>query len=243
MLVSTPGYVTSRGATGVDAESLPPVSWTVKGGARSGMPVGSVIPATTSTAPAAASARASSASLDGRPASALTNAASSGPLRASNRSGESASASGIRMSRAIAAGRSRRIASTSFAISVRGHGHWPIAARLFWSISTTVAGIDRGILGAALWYASNHADLSGDVTDGSSAIKGRERDQDGDADEADASGAASVRCGRRRDLHNSISIPSYAAVMASGSPVRVISSSRRVSASTASIAWSLLAGS
>ena len=50
--------------------SLRAASRTVNGGARSGMPVGSGVPATTSTAPAAASARASTASFDGRPASA-----------------------------------------------------------------------------------------------------------------------------------------------------------------------------
>ena len=70
-----------------------------------------------------------------------------------------------------------------------------------------------------------------------------ECDKDGDADEADASGPARVRSGRRLRAHNSISMPSYAALTLRGVPDRVISSRRRVSASTASIAWSLCAGS
>jgi hypothetical protein len=47
--------------------------------------------------------------------------------------------------------------ATSSAITLRGHGHWPIAFRLFWSISTTTAGADLAYAGANAWQASNHA--------------------------------------------------------------------------------------
>ena len=106
----------------------PRASCTVNGGARSAMPVGSGR-ARRRRAPrsAAASARASTASLDGRPDSASASAVSPGSARASSRSGDSASASGIRMSSAMAAGCSRRIAVHE----LRHHGArpWPLADR------------------------------------------------------------------------------------------------------------------
>ena len=61
---------------------------------------------------------------------------------ASARSGDSGSGSGIRMSRPIAAGRvGVDRAAPAAASSVRGHGHWPSAARLLSSISTIVTGV------------------------------------------------------------------------------------------------------
>ncbi len=149
MLVSTPAYRTRSGVADVAGAALPRMSRTRNGGARSVMPVGSGVPATTEHGARSRPARAR-APRRWRAARRARGRVRRRcfPARASRRSGDSASASGMRMSSAMAAGRWRLIASTSSAVTVRGHGHWPIFARLFWSISTTVTGIDCGIRGA-----------------------------------------------------------------------------------------------
>ncbi len=51
-----------------------------------------------------------------------------------------ASGSGIRMLMPTAAGSARCTMRSSRAMRLRGQGHWPMSARLFWSIATTVTG-------------------------------------------------------------------------------------------------------
>ena len=113
---------------------------TVTGAARKGVHDASAVPAKASTAGAEASADASTASFDSRLRSAATTDRSCTVDSDSNRSGDKASASGIRTLRPIAAASARLTVFTSRASCVRGHGHWPTAARLFWSISMTVTG-------------------------------------------------------------------------------------------------------
>ena len=73
------------------------------------------------------------------------------PASRSNRSGDSGSGSGIKMSIPTTAGCIAATRATSSARVERGHGQRPSAARLFASISTIVAGIAPTTRGAIRW--------------------------------------------------------------------------------------------
>jgi hypothetical protein len=137
MLVTAPAWRTM--ATSV-ASPAARFAWTVMGDARSGVRVSSLVATNASTVGAAASAPASTASCESRLRSAATIERSCTVESDSSRSGDSASASGITTLTPIAAASARLMVFTRRASWVRGHGHWPMAARLFWSISTTVTG-------------------------------------------------------------------------------------------------------
>ena len=154
MLVTTPAYRTTSGAASLPLRMLRSVTGT----ARSGMPVCSSAAAMTSTTGAAASDAARTASLVRSDCNAAATMRSCGGACASRLSGDSASGSGIRTSRPMAAGPAWLTMSTRRASRVRGQGHWPSASRLLWSIATTVTGSVPTCRGAIAWWASNQAD-------------------------------------------------------------------------------------
>ena len=121
------------------------------GAARNGVHEASAVPTKASTVGADASAPARTASYESRLRSAAATDRSCTVASDSSRSGDRASASGIRTLSAIAAASARLSVFTRRASWVRGHGHWPIAARLFWSISTTVTGRTLTWRGASDW--------------------------------------------------------------------------------------------
>ena len=142
-------------------------SKTGKGAARSVFPVGSVDPVKPSTTGPAPMAAANSVSFDGRPARRAASTGSILPARCSRCCGDIRSASDIWISTPMASGRNCSMSRINSASSVRGHGHWPRAARLFSSMATTMAGVVSTLRGAAIWYASNPRSCRRELHEGS----------------------------------------------------------------------------